>query len=151
MAERSTRFRSRALAPFQACSAHIENYHESQTTGNMLAVFYVERCSFSSPPDVLLSAIAWNCTSEPEENLAEIEAGAWGCVQDVPPVLDAPVTANGYLPGTEAHLNGPTYDPGTWYIAYSWSNDDAPAVQPGWCEAAPPGTWEHYTGGVFGG
>lgn len=128
--------------PAQFCSAHSDIYHPSQhNAGNMLAVFYLKYCNFTSSPNVLLSAEAWNCTSKPEENLELITTGSWGCVQDGPPVSDYSVTANGARSGSPGYLNGPAYDPSKWYVAYVWSNYDSPVVGPAWSEVTGPNTW----------
>lgn len=127
--------------PTQYCSATAENYHLSEHTGVMLAVLYVQYCNFTSPPNVYLRAVAWACTSKPDSNYADLSAGDFGCVPDAATPGDQTVTANGYLPGTKAFLNGPAYDPTKWYIAYVYSVCDAPFVEPGFSQAVPPGTY----------
>jgi hypothetical protein len=126
--------------PAQACSAGVDNYHLSEHTGKMLSVFYVKECNFTSPPNILLSAIAWACTSQPDPNFAEISNGDFGCIPDAA-IQDQSVTAAGLPRGSDAFLNGPAYDPNKWYIAYAYSNYDSPVVEPGFSQAVPPGTW----------
>jgi hypothetical protein len=123
--------------PAQECSAHMEYYHDSKHEGHMLSVFYVDRCNFSSPPNVLLNAMAWACTSEPSQDATMLAMNAWGCVPDAS-AFDVPVTANGYLKGSDAYLNGQLCDPTKWYIAYAYSNYDTPLVFPSWTQVLPP-------------
>jgi hypothetical protein len=131
-------------SPPRACAGKIENYHKSKHSSEsayMLGVFYVFDCNFFSPPEVLLRAKAWACTSEPSQDQAAIEGGAWGCVLDAESAGDQTVTANGMRPGSEAFLDGEPYDPTKWYIATTFSNYADPYVKQGWTQAIPPGTF----------
>jgi hypothetical protein len=129
----------------QECTANIENYHKSEHSPDqtyMLSVFYAIKCNFNSPPQVLLSAKAWACTSKPSQDEGAIENGQWGCVLDAA-VSNQAVTVNTSGPSTPATLNGLPYDPTKWYISTAFSNYTDPVVFQGWSQAVPPGV---YTG-----
>lgn len=126
---------------YQWCRAKADNYHLSGHTGKMLAISYLARCDFSSPPLVSLSGIGYACTSKPQKDLVQLESGAWGCVPEAEN-FDQLVTAvfESRSPDN-VYANGPTYDPTKWYIAVAFSSQPSPVVEVGYSQIDPPGTY----------